>query len=90
MRHPDPSARFLPPGLPLPEREAMAALRQSILAETATKHPPEAAELAVLIVADEAGIDLSGVDAAAVWASPPEAREPIFVRLGELLGDLTG
>lgn len=85
---PDPATRFLPPGYPLPERETMAALRQSIMHETDTPHPPEPAELAVLITADEAGVDLAGIDAQAVWLSPPEARAPLFARLGELLGEL--
>jgi hypothetical protein len=84
---PDPAARYLPPGFPLPARDTMESLRRSIMQETATPHPPEPAELAVLITADDAGIDLSGVDAKAVWLNPPEARAPLFMRLGELLGE---
>jgi hypothetical protein len=88
MRPIDPTARFLPPGFPLPEREAIAALRESVMKETRTPHPPESAELAVLIAADEAGVDLGEVDPAAVWLSPPEAREPLFTAIGRLLGEL--
>lgn len=85
---PDPAARYLPPGCPMPDREAMARLRESVLKETRTPHPPEPAELAVLIAADEAGIDLADVDPAAVWLSPPEARAPLFAAISRLLGQL--
>jgi hypothetical protein len=89
MPHPDPAARYLPPGFPPPDREAMARLRESVLKETKTPHPPEAAELALLIAADEAGIDLSSIDPMAVWMSPLEARTPIFEAIARLLAELS-
>lgn len=84
----DPSnadTRFLPPGYPLPEREVMAQLKQSILHEVKTPYPPETAELAVLIIADEAGVDLAGVDARAIWLEPPESRSGLFLMLKKVL-----
>ena len=89
MPPPDPAARFLPPGCPVPDREAMSRLRENVVLRTRTPHPPEAAELAALIAADEAGIDLSGVNADEVWLQPAEAREAIFEAIGRLLGDLS-
>src|SRR5690349_376908 len=86
---PDPAARFLPPGFPPPDREAVARLRESVMKETRTAHPPEAAELATLIAADDAGIDLSSVDPTMVWLSPPEVRAPIFEAIGRLLAEMT-
>ena len=82
-----PDARYLPAGFPLPDRETMARLRQSILYEMSTPHPPEWAELAVLITADEAGIDMHEVDPRAIWALSPEARAPIFTMLRRLLAE---
>jgi hypothetical protein len=90
MATPDPAARYLPPGLPVPDREAMASLRANVMLRSKTPHPPEAAELAAIIVADEAGIDLAEVDAEAVWAQPPEARAPIFEAIARLLGEVVG
>ncbi len=84
----DPAARYLPAGFPLPDRESMVRLRENVVGRTRTKHPPEAAELAALIAADEAGIDLSAVDADEVWAQPAEEREAIFLAIGRLLGEL--
>ena len=81
---------FLPSGFPLPDREAIARLRESVMAETRTPHPPETAELAVLIAADEAGVELGEVDPAAVWLSAPDARQPLFEAIGRLLGELAG
>lgn len=88
MPTPDPAARYLPAGFPLPDREAMARLRENVVTRTRTKHPPEAAELAALIAADEAGIDLSEVDADEVWQQPVAAREALFLAIGRLLGEL--
>ena len=68
----------------------MATLRQSVLKETATPHAPEWAELAVLIAADEAGIDLTAIDPHAVWQLPPADREAVFALLGQLLGEISG
>ena len=86
----DPTARFLPPGFPRPDPEAMDRLRQNILKETRTPYPPEPAELAAIIAADEAGVDLSAIDPDGVWASPPEAREAVFLLLRRLLGEMAG
>ena len=82
----DPT-RYLPAGVPAPPPEVVAQLRASILQQLATPHPPEPAELAVLIIADEAGVDLSGVDARAVWAQPPAERAPVFAALERLLAE---
>lgn len=79
---------YLPAGFPIPEREALARLRETILRETRTAHPPEWAELAVLVSADEAGADLAGLDAREIWAMPVESRAPVFEALGRLLHDL--
>lgn len=84
----DPTRRFLPPGFPAPDREAMAQLRENVVTRTRTPHPPEAAELAALIAADEAGIDLSEVNADEVWLTPAEAREPLFQAIARLLGEV--
>lgn len=81
------SPSFLPPGFPRPEPETIAQLRQSILQQVHTPHPPLPAELAVLIVADEAGIDLTGVDARTIWLQPPDEREALFTTLGALLAE---
>ncbi|MDB5100085.1 MAG: hypothetical protein JWM80_4506 [Cyanobacteria bacterium RYN_339] len=78
---------YLPPGFPAPDRETMEKLRQSILAGLKTPHPPEWDELGVIISADEAGVDLSGVDAEALWLAPPDERAPIFAALGQLLAE---
>lgn len=81
---------YLPPGFPPPDREAMARLRENVVLRTRTKHPPEPAELAVLIAADEAGVDLSAVDAEEVWAQPAAARAPLFETIGRLLAEMAG
>lgn len=86
----DPVSRFLPPGFPRPDPEVMDRLRQNILKDTKTQHPPEAAELAAIIAADEAGVDLSAIDPAEIWLSPPDAREPVFLLLRQLLGEMAG
>jgi hypothetical protein len=86
----DPVSRFLPPGFPRPDPEAMDRLRQNILKETGTKFAPEAAELAAIIAADEAGVDLSAIDPAEIWLSPQDAREPVFLLLRRLLGEMAG
>lgn len=83
----NPDARFLPPGYPLPESEVIAQLRQNILQRLAPPHPPETAELAVLILADEAGLELGEVDAEAVWALPPADREGLFLALRRALAE---
>lgn len=85
----DPTSRFLPIGFPRPDPEVIDRLRQNILKETRTKYPPEAAELAAIIAADEAGIDLSAIDPGEIWQSPPDAREPVFTMLAQLLGEMT-
>lgn len=79
--------RFLPPGFPNPEPETLAQLKASIHQQVDTPYPPETAELAVLIVADEAGIDLSAVDARAIWLQPSDERAPVFAALGRLLAE---
>jgi hypothetical protein len=86
----DPVSRFLPPGFPRPDPEVLDRLRQNILKETRTKYAPEAAELAAIIAADEAGVDLSAIDPAEIWLSPPDAREPVFQLLRRLLGEMAG
>jgi hypothetical protein len=35
-------------------------------------------------------VDLSAIDPAEIWLSPPEAREPVFVLLRQLLGEMAG
>lgn len=84
----NPARRFLPPSFPLPEPETLEALRRSIMQETKTKHPPQAAELAAAIVADEAGVDLSALDAHDLWQLSPDEREPLFEALAHLLAEL--
>ena len=84
----DPRTRYLPPGCPAPEPEALAALRQNIVAGLATPHPPEPAELALIVMADEAGIDLSAIDAREIWLEPAEAREPVFRAIARLLAEI--
>lgn len=84
------AARWLPPGFPVPEREVIEKLRQSVMHEVATPHPPELAELALLIALDEAGLDLGDVDARAIWMQPSDEREPVFALLARLLAEETG
>lgn len=79
--------QFLPAGVPLPEREVIARLRQSISQHLKTPHPPLDAELAVLIVADELGVDLSAVDARSVWLQAPDERAELFTTLSRLLSE---
>ena len=88
MSHADPAARYLPPGFPPPDREAMATLRANVVLRTRTPHPPEPAELAAIIAADEAGIDLAEVNADEVWLQPAEARQPLFAAIARLLGEV--
>lgn len=79
---------YLPAGFPAPDRETLARLRETIMRETRTAHPPEWAELAVLVSADEAGCDLAGLDPREIWAMPVVARSPVFEALGRLLAEL--
>ena len=81
---------YLPVGFPVPEREVLDALRRSILATVKTPHPPLAEELAVVVLADQAGVELEGLDPEAVWLTPPDQRAAVFVALGRLLGELAG
>lgn len=81
---------FLPPGFPAPDPETIDALRRSIRATIDTPHPPRTDELAVIICADEAGVDLAGVDPEMLWRSPPDERQPVFEALGQLLGEALG
>lgn len=78
---------FLPAGFPWPEREVLAQLRANILALVKTQHPPEWEELAVSILADQAGLSLEGEAVATVWTMPPAERAPLFARLGELIAE---
>jgi hypothetical protein len=80
---------YLPSGFPAPDRETIERLRQSILAGIKTPHPPMVDELAVIICADEAGVDLRGVDPEVLWTSPPEERAAVFEALGRVLAGLT-
>ena len=81
---------YLPKGFPTPEHETVEALRHSILAKLRTPFPPLPDELAVIICADQAGVDLSAVDPEALWHSSPEERAPVFSALGRLLGEVVG
>lgn len=80
--------RYLPPGFPLPDPHAMGSLRETILRATRTPHAPEPAELALVIAADEAGVDLGEIDARAVWELPAEARAPVFEAIAKVLRQL--
>lgn len=80
---------FLPPGFPVADREVLEKLRASIMNQVKTKHPPEWAELAVAVAAEEVGVDLYDIDVGFVWGMPPEGRAAFFARLGALVGEAT-
>jgi hypothetical protein len=87
MAH-DPAYQYLPAGFPRPEAEAIAQLRRTIMEATRTPHPPEVGELAVIIAASEAGVDLTEIDPEAIWLEPSEIRGPLFALIGRLLAEM--
>jgi hypothetical protein len=82
--------RFLPPNFPSPDDETLEKLRRNVMERTSTPYRPDEGELAALVCADEAGVDLSEIDAAEVWLMTPAEREPFFTLIAGLLGEIAG